>query len=259
MTIEIVDSHTHLDSKEFDADRDIVISRAREALVTRLLTVGASDGLDSARRAIELSESYPFIWASAGIHPHDAGKGCELSELKSLASHPRVVAIGETGLDFYRDWSPKNDQYRYFEAQIDLAVELTKPLIIHSRDAGQDCLEILTQRGAERVGGVFHCYAEDEVFAEKLRTIHFLVSFPGVLTFKKADKMREIARKIPLDQIMVETDAPYMAPEPFRGKRCESSHVVQTARVLADIKGLSLNEVAEATTKNALRLFKGMQ
>lgn len=258
MAAPLVDTHTHLDSKEFDADREEVIQRARDAFVTRIITVGASDGVASAHRAIALAEKYDFIWATAGVHPHDAGKGCNLEELRTLAQHPRVVAVGETGLDFYRDWSPKPDQYRYFEAQVSLALEIKKPLVIHSREAGNECLRILHEMGAAAVGGVFHCYAEDAGFASKLRDINFLVSFPGVLTFKKALVAKQAAKEIPIDQILVETDAPYMAPEPFRGKRCETSHVVQTARVLAEIKGLSLDEVAEATTRNALRLFRAM-
>lgn len=253
--MELVDSHTHLDSKEFDADRDAVIERARAAGVTRLITVGASKGFDSASNAIRLAEQHPFIWATAGIHPHDAATPLDKDRLRALLAHPRVVAVGETGLDFYRDWSPVDAQRTWFQAQIELALEVKKPLIIHSRQAGEECLATLEKHGAAAVGGVFHCYAEDEKFAERLAKINFLVSFPGTLTFKKADELRRIAEHIPLDQIMIETDAPYMAPEPHRGKRCESAFVLETARALAAVKDLTLEEVAERTSANAERLF----
>ena len=257
--MELIDSHTHLDSAEFDADRDAVIERARKAGVTRLLTIGAGDELASAERAIKLAEKHDFIWASAGVHPHDAGKPWTIEALRILASHPRVVAIGETGLDFYKDWSPRPAQYSAFEQQIALAKELKKPLIIHSRNAGSECLEVLTKLGAKEVGGVFHCYAEDEKFAAKLKEINFVVSFPGTLTFKKTDALRAICAAIPIEQILLETDAPYMAPEPHRGKRCESSLMVETAKMLASVKGITLEECARITSENVFRVFPLMR
>ena len=216
--IEFFDSHTHLDSEEFDADREQVIERAQKAGVTRILSVGASDGFESAKRVIALVEKYPFIWASAGIHPHDAETEFNPDYLDELLTHPKVRAVGETGLDFFRDWSPRDLQEKWFRAQIKAAKKVSKPLIIHSREAGNECLAILQEEEAKTVGGVFHCYAEDATFAEKLRKINFLVSFPGTITFKKADNVREAASNIPLEQIMIETDAPYMAPVPYRGK-----------------------------------------
>ncbi len=257
--LNVTDSHTHLDSKEFDVDRAEVIARAQAAGVTRLLTIGASDGLESAARAIALAEQHPFIWATVGLHPHDAGQEFDRTRLLDLARHPRVVAIGETGLDFFRDWAPVDKQYEAFKVQIAIAHEVQKPLVIHSRNAGAECLRILTEGKAGLVGGVFHCFAEDADFAAQLRELNFLVSFPGPLTFKKADATREICRAIPLDQILVETDAPFMAPEPHRGKRCEPAFVVETIKALAAVKGLTIEEVAIATTANALRLFRGMQ
>jgi TatD DNase family protein len=257
--LNITDSHTHLDSKEFDLDRAEVIARAHSAGVTRLLTIGASQGLESAVRAIALAEQYPFIWATVGVHPHDAGDDFDRARLLDLARHPRVVAVGETGLDFFRDWAPVDKQYEAFRTQIEVAHEVQKPLVIHSRNAGAECLRVLREGEAGLVGGVFHCFAEDAAFAAQLRELNFLVSFPGPLTFKKADATREICRAIPLDQILVETDAPFMAPEPYRGKRCESAFVLETVKALASVKGLTLQEVADATTANTLRLFKGMQ
>ena len=257
--LDLIDTHAHIDSEPFDGDRDACLARARAVGVQRIISIGASRGIASAHTSIALAERHPDVWASVGIHPHDAGQDLALGELEALAQHPKVVAIGETGLDFFRDWSPRERQYALFEHQIDLAIRVSKPLIIHSREAGEECIRVLTERSAQRVGGVFHCYAENAAFAERLQKIGFLVSFPGVLTFKKSDAMRAVAKEIPLEQIMVETDAPYMAPEPNRGKRCEPAFVVDTARALAAVKGLPLEEVAAITTQNALRLFSTMR
>jgi TatD DNase family protein len=256
--LHITDSHTHLDSEKLAHDQDGVVARANAAGVSRLITIGASGGLASAHRAVELASRYPCVWATVGVHPHDAMIPYTKDELVVLAKMPKVVGIGETGLDFYRDWSPKEKQVESFKLHINVALELGKPLVIHSREAGEECLTILEKMGASKVGGVFHCYAEDAEFAKRLRAINFLVSFPGTLTFKKAEQIRAICQAIPLDQIMVETDAPYMAPEPYRGKVCEPSYVIETLKTVARVKSLSLEEAALATTKNALLLFKGM-
>jgi len=257
--MDIIDSHTHLDREEFDGDRAACIERARAAGVTRMVSIGTGDGLAGARRAIALAEQHDFIWASAGIHPHDAAHDIDSELLEKLASHPKVVAIGETGLDFYRDWAPTSLQYARFEMQIEVAKRAKKPLIIHSRQAGEECLRVLKDKNGRDVGGVFHCFAEDAAFAKRLKEIGFYVSFPGVITFKKADEVRDVCRAIPLDQILVETDAPFLAPEPYRGKRCEPAFTVETTRRLAAIKGLSIEEVAAITTANALRLFSSMR
>jgi len=256
MTLDITDSHTHLDHPDFNGEEDSIVERALAVGVTRIITVGANDGFASAETAIRLSEKFSCVWASVGVHPIDGATPFDIGRLKSLTQHPRVVAIGETGLDFYYpDGAPAHVQEQWFRSQIVLAKEIKKPLIIHSRNAAIRCLQILIEEGASEVGGVFHCYSEDAAFAEKLRAINFLVSFPGPITFKKADALRVIASNIPLEQIMVETDAPYMAPEPYRGRRCESAFVVETARALAIAKGVSLEKVAEVTTANAKRLF----
>lgn len=256
---ELIDSHAHLDADVFDQDRDECVRRANVAGVTRILTVGAGYGAESARRAIALAERHDCVWASIGVHPHDAKLGVEVEELRALAQHPKVVAIGETGLDFCKELSPRADQFEAFERQVVLALEVRKPLIIHSRDAGNDCLALLQRMGAAAVGGVFHCYAEDAAFAGKLREINFRVSFPGTLTFKKAEIVRAVCKDIPLDQILVETDSPYMAPEPHRGKRCEPAFVALTAAHLAQVKGLPLEDVAAITTANTLKLFSNMR
>jgi len=257
--MDITDSHTHLDSAEFDGDREAVIERARAAGVTRMLTIGTGKGLEGSGRAIALAERYPFIWASAGVHPHDAGCDIDMSLFEERARHPKVVAIGETGLDFYRDWSPVNKQYERFEAQVELAKLVKKPLIIHSRQAGEQSFALLKERNARDVGGVFHCFAENAEFASRLWEMGFYVSFPGLLTFKKAQEVRDICKAIPLEQILIETDAPFLAPEPHRGKRCEPAFVAATARRLAEIKGLSVEEVAAITTANTLKLFSLMR
>lgn len=256
MNIDIFDTHTHLDNEAFDDDREAVIKRALENRVSRILTVGAGNNLDSAKKAIELAKKYEFIYASAGVHPHDSDFEFTKDELSELASLEQVVAVGETGLDFFRDWAPVAKQYEAFKIQIDIAKNLNKPLIIHSRDAGEECLKTLKENGAETVGGVFHCYQGDVEFAKKLADINFLVSFTGTITFKKANALREIVKEIPIEQIMVETDAPYMSPEPMRGKRCETGYTRYVLEKLAEIKEISISEAAKITTENALKLFK---
>lgn len=259
MALDLTDSHCHLDMDAFDGDREACAERAVSSGVTRMITIGTGSGNQGARNAIQLAEKYPSVWATVGVHPHCAGSPYDMGELATLARHPKVVGIGETGLDFYRDWAPVEQQRRAFEAQIALAKTVKKPLVIHSRNAGEDCLKVLLANNASEVGGVFHCFAEDAAFAMRLSEIGFYVSFPGQITFKKADEIRGICRDIPLEQILVETDAPFLAPEPNRGKRCEPAFVVDTARKLAEIKGVTLEEVAATTTQNALRLFSHMK
>ena len=272
----LIDSHAHLDQECFAVDLEDVITRAHNAGVTRLVTIGAGgghdeehpNGLGSAHRAINLVKKFPSIFAAVGVHPHDAGGAADhpsyRTTLLDLAAHPKVVAIGEIGLDFFRDWSPIEAQRKVFREQIFVALEVKKPLIIHSRntqglnDAGQECLATLRALGAEKIGGVFHCFSESAEFARELRDINFKVSFPGSLTFRKASLLREIAKEIPIEQILVETDAPYMAPEPYRGKRCESMYVNEVALVLSEIKGIPYEECCRIVTKNTLDLFPAM-
>jgi TatD DNase family protein len=255
MTLDLMDTHCHLDSEPFEGDRDACVQRAVAAGVTRMITIGTGGGLAGARRAIEIAHNYPMVWASVGVHPHNAGEPFSANELERFALEPKVVAIGETGLDTFRDWAPIEKQRASFELQIELARAVKKPLIIHSRETGAECLETLIRTGAGEVGGVFHCFSEDAEFAARLRDINFRISLPGQLTFKRNHPLRDICREIPIEQILVETDAPYLSPEPYRGKRCEPAFVVETARKLAEVKGLSLEEVAAITTRNALELF----
>jgi TatD DNase family protein len=259
MSLNLTDTHCHLDHEPFNEDRHECVQRALVAGVSRMITIGTGKGLSGPHNAIALAEKYDVIWASVGVHPHGALDEIDWVELEKLALHPRVVAVGETGLDFFRDWSPVENQISTFKAQIEIAKRVKKPLIIHSRDAGQQCLQLLTEHNAREVGGVFHCFSEDAAFAEKLHAINFKVSFPGQLTFKKAQSVRDVCAQVPIEQIMVETDSPFLAPEPHRGKRCEPAFVVETARILAQVKGISLEEVARITTENALKLFSCMR
>ncbi len=253
--MELVETHAHLYALSQDDSVDTYIARAKSCGVSRFVCVGASDGTQSARTAIDIAERFPEVYATIGVHPHDADEYQSLEEIEQLLEHPKAVAVGETGLDFFRDWADFDKQRSLFEASISVAKNCSKPIVIHSRDARDECFETLKRLGADAVGGVFHCYSEDAEFAKKLRDINFLVSLTGVITFKKAHGLRETARAIPLEQIMLETDCPYMAPEPFRGKQSEPMHVLKIAEKLAEIKEISLEDVARVTTSNAERIF----
>lgn len=251
---ELIDTHCHLTTLEESALLE-VFQNAERCGVKRMLCVGAGEGTVSAEKAVQLAERFPFVVASVGIHPHDASEEDRLSVIEGLLSHPKVVAIGETGLDFFRDWAPKEKQFSLFQNTIELAKKFRKPIIIHCRDAVSEVLQTLRSCHAETVGGVFHCYSETAEIAKQLWDLNFLVSFTGNITFKKAQMLRDAAKDIPLEQIMLETDSPYMAPEPFRGKPSEPMHVYQVALQLAEIKGISIEDVARITTNNAIRLF----
>ena len=252
---ELFDTHAHLDANDYDADRDQVIERARQAGVTRILCVAAGGGFASAERVAAIFGRQAGIWMSIGVHPHDAAAEYDLEKLLRLGADPQVVAIGETGLDYHYDLGPRDRQEQWLRLHIEAARQLHKPLIIHSRESGEECLRVLREMRAEEIGGVFHCYPGDAEFATKLRDMNFLVSFNGILTFKKALAAQTAAREIPLSQIILETDAPYLAPVPHRGKRCEPAMMVESAKMLAALKGVTLEEVAAVTTANALRLF----
>jgi TatD DNase family protein len=258
-----VDSHCHIDSTEFDADRDEVVERARSAGVKMMLVVGTGDAADfeNFSRVVRLAERNENIFASVGIHPHDAKTFDAESErrLIELASgNEKVIAWGEIGLDFYYDHSLPELQKEVFKKQIHIANRLNLPIIIHSRDADVETVEILTEEcGGENFrGGIMHCFGGTAEMAEKLMNIGFLISFAGNVTFKKADNLRDAARVVPLDKLLIETDAPYLAPIPFRGKRNEPMFVVETANFLAAFYGLEIEELANRTTQNFLDFFK---
>ncbi|MGI6680967.1 MAG: TatD family hydrolase [Bdellovibrionota bacterium] len=252
----LIDTHTHIDGKDFDADRESVIQNAIDNNVKYMINAAGTDILEGAKRAIFLASKCDNVFASAGQHPHDADTPLEIEMLYKLAMHPRVVAIGETGLDFYKDWSDFDKQKILFKEHINIAKKVNKPLIVHCRKAGNEAVSILEKLDASNVGGVFHCFSESIDIYNKIAEMNFLVSFTGVITFKNANKIREVVKQIPLSKIMLETDAPYMAPEPFRGTRCEPMYTLWTAKALAKIKECTLEEVIDTTTRNAVELFK---
>lgn len=256
MTISLIDTHAHLHAKEFDEDRAEVLSRATAAGIRKIILIGAGDGWNSVERAKNTVLQFgDTLWYSAGIHPCSADEALDADRLKEAASAPRVVALGETGLDYY--WRNDNAaaQVAWFRTHIEIACQLQKPLIIHSRNSGTECLEVLKDSRAREVGGVFHCFAENAAFARSLLDLNFMVSFPGIVTFKNAETVRDAVRQIPLSQILIETDSPYLAPVPYRGKRCESAFMLETARVIAQIKDISLEELAEVTSASAEKVF----
>ena len=257
---QFIDSHCHIDGPEYDADRDEVIARARDAGVTTMLNVGTGDPHSGAfERAVELAEKHDEIYAAVGVHPHDAKlfddvAGQRLVNL--IKGSQRVVAWGEIGLDYHYDHSPRDAQRAVFQRQLRLARELMLPVIIHSREADEDTVSILREElsGYERAG-VLHCFGGSLQMARAAIDLGFCVSFAGNLTFKKAEDLREIARQLPLDRLMVETDCPYLTPVPFRGKRNEPARVVETAACLAMLHGREVSEIARITTGNFSKLF----
>lgn len=256
----LIDSHCHLDMSLFDKDRGETINRAREAGVEIMVEIAGSDiATGSLDRGMSLVEEYPFIFAAVGVHPHEARLYDDALEehLLVLSRHPKVIAWGEIGLDYHYDHSPRDEQKAVFRRQVELAREAGLPLSIHTREAENDTLEILSE-GARRdsgLRGVMHCFTGSKELARSAVDLGFLISFSGVLTFKNAGELRELAVELPLDRILVETDSPYLAPEPFRGKRNEPANVVATAKLLAELRGVDLEEFACVTSENFRRLF----
>src|SRR4029077_2476210 len=283
----LVETHAHLDYPDFAPDFDDVLQRATEAGVTRILTIGTS--IESSRRAVELAEKYPNVFAVIGVHPSYAEEAGDdvMTPLRELAKSPRVAAIGETGLDYHRlpsekvakerktqviskalqaetddqiesgihDGALKSKQASLFQQQIDLAVELRLNVVIHQRDAWDDTLEILRDYGRQ-VSGVFHCFGGTRAQATEVLDLGHLVSFTGIVTFKNGKQVRDVAAQVPLDSFMVETDCPYLAPVPFRGKRCEPAYTRLVAEEIARARGVSLEEIAGATTATAEEFFR---
>ena len=257
-----VDSHCHVDGAEFDRDRDEVIERAENAGVEMMLVVGTGEP-DSGNfeRAVALAEKHENIFASVGVHPHDA-KTYDAEADKLLInlckSSKKIVALGEIGLDFYYEHSPREVQETVFRKQIRLAKKLDLPIIIHSREADAETVKVLTEECSDKNfrGGVMHCFGGTAKMAESLMKIGFLISFAGNVTFKKAENLREATRVVSLDKLLIETDCPYLAPVPFRGKRNEPAFVVETAKFLADFYAVELEELANQTTQNFVDFFK---
>jgi TatD DNase family protein len=260
--LTLVDTHAHLDFSKFDADREAVVERARAAGVAAIVNVGTD--LTSSQRAVRLAERYGGIYAAVGVHPHDAKRldGATLAELRELAQHPKVVAVGEIGLDFYRDLSPRDVQRRAFQAQLAWAAKLGTPVVIHDRDAHDEILEVLSdwaagQRHSPLAGrlGVLHTFSGDLSMAEQAIDLGFYLSIAGPVTYKNARQLPDIVRALPIDRLLVETDCPFLAPHPHRGKRNEPAHVRLVAERIAELKGMSLDALARATTANAQHLF----
>lgn len=251
----LIDSHAHLTMPQFDNDRRAVLQRAREAGLVHIVTVG-SDSADC-EQAVALAEASEGISASVGIHPHDVKSVTDetYSRLKTWAYCKKVVAIGEIGLDFYRNLSPQQDQREHFRKQLQLAREVSLPVIIHDRDAHQEVVAILRDEQAELIGGVIHCFSGDRAMAEACLGMGFFISIPGTVTFKGADAYRDLIRSIPTDRLLVETDCPFLAPHPFRGKRNEPAYVRYVAEAVAHVKGIDVAELGEITTENAVALF----
>jgi TatD DNase family protein len=251
----LTDSHAHLDDARFATDRDALIQRAWDSGVRRILTIGNGTGPDDMGCGIPVAEAYAWIFASVGIHPHDAAKVEErhYEMMEHLAKHPKVLAIGETGLDYHYDNSPRDVQREVFRRELQLAAKLDLPAIIHTREADTDTEEILRTVGPVR--GVFHCFSSGRSLAEAALEMGFMISFSGIVTFPSARSVAEIARAIPADRLLIETDCPYLAPVPHRGKRNEPAFVVDTARFLADVRGITLEQLTLETSQNFTRLF----
>jgi TatD DNase family protein len=254
----LIDSHAHIQGKEYAGERDAVIARAREAGVEVIIAVGGAGDMSSNIEAVELAASFPNIYATVGMHPHDAKDVGEddLLKLRCLASQPKVVAVGETGLDYYYDHSPHDVQRRVFTQFIHMAREARLPLVVHERDAAAEAAELLRQEGDGELRGVIHCFTGDYKAASTYLNLGFYLSFTGIITFKNAAALREVLRKVPLERMLVETDSPYLTPVPHRGKRNEPAYVRFVAETIARIKNISLAQVAETTTQNVRSLFK---
>jgi len=259
----LIDTHAHLDLPQFDADRNAVVERADAAGVGVIVNAGAD--VESSRRAVALAAQYPGVYAGVGVHPHDAKQvdGEALAALRELARQPKVVAVGEIGLDFYRNLSPQDLQRRAFQAQLAWAARLGKPVIVHDREAHAEVLKALTGWAAGLAGsslaeraGVLHSFSGDLLMAKRAIDLGFYISISGPVTYQNARRLVEVVQALPLDRLLIETDCPYLTPHPHRGKRNEPAYVRLVAEEIAKIKGLTLDEVSAATTANARRLFE---
>lgn len=252
----IFDTHAHYDDSRFDEDRDELLKQLHEDGISYILNAAASpESLDT---TLELAEKHEFVYAALGIHPHDADKLNEdiMGKIRRLSGNRKVVAIGEIGLDYYYDNSPRDIQKYWFERQIELAKELELPIIIHDRDAHEDTINIIKKTNAKQVGGIFHCFTGSARMAMDMLKQNLYIAIGGPVTFKNARKTIEVVEAVPLDKLLVETDCPYLSPEPFRGKRNHSGYLEYTIRKIAEIKGISENKVVEATLVNAKKVFK---
>jgi TatD DNase family protein len=255
--MELVDTHCHLDWKAFEADRADVIHRAVQAGVRRMITIGVD--ASSSRRAIEIAEQHDAVYAAVGVHPNDCAdfEAALLQEIQVLAQHPKVVAIGEIGLDYYWRKVDHDTQARAFRAQLELAARLGKPVIVHSRDAAPDVMKVLEDftSHVSRITGTLHSYFDDLAICERAFALGFYVGVTGPITFKKAERERELVQRLPLDRLLLETDAPFLTPVPHRGERNEPAYVRHVAEMIAQARDRSAGEVARQTSRNAETLF----
>ncbi len=254
--MNLIDTHAHLDDRKFASDLPEVIQRAQAAGVRKIVNIGYNR--ESIRTTLQLARAYPFIYAAIGCHPTDAAEYDEDMEswlTQLVQQEAKVVAIGEVGLDYHWDTVPREVQQRVFRRQIALARRLGVPLVIHNREADEDTVRILEEEGAAEVGGIMHCFAGDWEMAKRCLDMNFYIGLGGLVTFKNAPNVKEVARQVPLARLLLETDAPYLAPVPYRGKRNESSFVLHVAETVAQLRGMPLEELARATTANAGRLL----
>ncbi|MEA3544461.1 MAG: YchF/TatD family DNA exonuclease [Thermodesulfobacteriota bacterium] len=251
----LVDSHAHLDGGQFANDLNETVARATANGISHILTIGCD--LESSEKSIAVAEKYENIFAAVGVHPHDATEIDDdtLAKLKSMLSHPKVVALGEIGLDYYRDRSPREVQRNAFRQQIRLAKQVGKPIIVHDRDAHDEVIQILKEENSAEVGGVLHCFSGDLKLAKQCLELGFYLSFTGTITYPKNESIREIIKAIPIDRMLIETDCPYLSPQKFRGKRNEPAYVRYTAEKMAEIKGLTIEDIARITSRNCHDLF----
>ncbi|MGE5646276.1 MAG: TatD family hydrolase [Acidobacteriota bacterium] len=248
--MRFVDSHCHIDDEQFDSDRDAAIARARAAGVETFVAVGTGTGPPDLEAGLRLAEAHPEMHATVGVHPHDASKAdaAAFGRLRELVRHPKVVAVGEIGLDYHYDFSPREVQREVFARQLAIAREAERPVVVHTREAWDDTMRVLREAGADR--GILHCFSGGPEEAREALDLGFYISFAGVVTFPKALSVQAAARMVPADRLLIETDAPYLAPVPKRGKRNEPAFVVETARKLAELRGVPLEEIARITTEN---------
>ncbi|HVH70080.1 MAG TPA: TatD family hydrolase [Candidatus Dormibacteraeota bacterium] len=256
--MELIDSHAHIDFPQFAEDRDAMLERARARGVTTLLAIGTGPGPEKLDSALPFAEQSDWIYATIGIHPHEAKEVTtkHLEDLSRLAKHPKVIAWGEIGLDYFYDHSPREAQHKVFCDQMEHAAQARLPIIIHCRDAWSDCIKMLEEHWKSTgIGGILHCFSSTLEDAWRGIETGFLISFAGNLTYPKAQNLRDVAKALPLEKILIETDSPYLAPQAYRGKRNEPAYVVEVARMLASVRNLSPDEIAAVTSENFRRLF----
>jgi len=254
----MIDTHSHLNDPKFESDLDEVVSRARDAGVDRIVVCGYD--LPSSRAAVDIAARFDGVFATVGIHPHDAKSFSReaLGEIEELSRAPKVIAIGETGLDFHYDFSPRPAQIEAFEAHIELAERVGLPVVIHSRESNDQALEVIESSAANIAGCVFHCFSGDEEFARRVLDAGFYIGIDGPITFRASEGLRRVVEITPTDRLLIETDCPYLAPVPHRGKRNEPGYLIHIAEEVARIKGLAVEDIGRITAENARRLFAGL-